>query len=89
VSLAARKFIYDLWGEAVNLASRMESHGRTRCIRVTRMPRAWIKHAFDCASLGLIEVRGAGPVEVWPAIGRKRADAPPSRSGHDRSNSFR
>jgi len=33
--IGRKKFIYDLWGESVNLASRMESHGRTRCIQIT------------------------------------------------------
>jgi adenylate cyclase len=70
--IGRKKFIYDLWGEAVNLASRMESHGRTRCIQVTSNTYELIRDAFDCASLGLIEVKGAGAMEVWHVIGRKR-----------------
>ena len=72
--IGRKKFIYDLWGEAVNLASRMESHGRTRCIQVTGNTYELIRDAFDCASLGLIEVKGAGAMEVWHVIGRKRRD---------------
>ena len=79
--IGRKKFIYDLWGEAVNLASRMESHGRTRCIQITRNTYDLIKHAFDCASLGLIEVKGAGTMEVWHVIGRRRADASPRGVG--------
>ena len=72
--IGRKKFIYDLWGEAVNLASRMESHGRTRCIQVTSNTYELIRDAFDCTSLGLIEVKGAGAMEVWHVIGRKRSD---------------
>jgi adenylate cyclase len=79
--IGRRKFIYDLWGEAVNLASRMESHGRTRRIQVTRNTYDLIKHAFDCASLGLIAVKGAGTMEVWQVIGRRLADASPRGAG--------
>jgi adenylate cyclase len=73
--IGRRKFIYDLWGEAVNLASRMESHGRTRCIQITGTTYDLIKHAFDCASVGFIEVKGAGTMEVWHVIRKRPADA--------------
>ncbi len=72
--IGRKKFIYDLWGEAVNLASRMESHGHTRSIQITRNTYELIKDAFDCESLGLIEVKGAGAMEVWRVIGRRRAE---------------
>jgi adenylate cyclase len=39
--IGRKKFIYDLWGESVNLASRMESHGRTQCIQITATPTNW------------------------------------------------
>jgi adenylate cyclase len=64
------KFVYDLWGETVNLASRMESHGQARCIQVTPSTYELIKEAFECTSMGLIEVKGAGIMEVWHVIGR-------------------
>jgi guanylate cyclase len=66
-----KKFIYDLWGEAVNLASRMESHGRSRCIQITGRTYELIKEAFDCEALGIIDVKGAGKMEIWRVIGRK------------------
>jgi adenylate cyclase len=73
--IGRKKFIYDLWGEAVNLASRMESHGRVRCIQVTSNTHELIGDAFDCTSVGLIEVKGVGAMEVWHVIGRKRCGA--------------
>src|SRR6202050_289345 len=71
--IGRKKFIYDLWGESVNLASRMESHGRTRCIQITRTTYELIKDAFDCESIGIIEVKGAGQMEVWQVLGSKKS----------------
>jgi guanylate cyclase len=73
--IGRKKFIYDLWGETVNLASRMESQGRGQVIQITRSTHELVKHAFDCEARGIIEVKGAGPMEVWHVLGRKRADA--------------
>lgn len=71
--IGRKKFIYDLWGEAVNLASRMESHGRGQCIQITRGTYEQIKDEFDCDALGAINVKGAGRTEVWHVLGRKEA----------------
>ncbi len=72
--IGRKKFTYDLWGEAVNLASRMESHGCTRCIQITRSTYELIKDAFYCEAMGSIEVKGAGQMEVWHVLGRKNPD---------------
>jgi adenylate cyclase len=69
--IGRKKFIYDLWGESVNLASRMESHGRARCIQITRSSYELVKDTFDCEAVGSIEVKGAGQTEVWHVLGRK------------------
>jgi adenylate cyclase len=65
-----KKFIYDLWGDAVNLASRMESHGEGGAIQITRRTYELIKNDFVCAEKGRIEVKGAGDLEVWHVTGR-------------------
>jgi guanylate cyclase len=70
--IGRKKFIYDLWGEAVNLASRMESHGQGRTIQITRNTYELIKDRFDCEPKGTIAVKGAGPTEVWHVVGRRR-----------------
>jgi adenylate cyclase len=81
--IGRKKFTYDLWGESVNLASRMESHGSPGCIQITRSTYQLIKDAFDCEAAGPIEVKGAGRVEVWQVLGRKKnrmaAPSPPKR----------
>jgi adenylate cyclase len=59
----------------VNLPSRMELHGQSGIIQITRSTHELVKDAFDCEAGGTIEVKGAGPMEVWHVIGRERADA--------------
>ena len=72
--IGRKKFSYDLWGEAVNLASRMELHGRGKCIQITRSTYELVKDTFDCEYMGFIEVKGAGQMEVWHVIERRRSD---------------
>jgi guanylate cyclase len=70
--IGRKKFIYDLWGESVNLASRMESHGRTRCIQITRNTYELVKDAFYCEAMGIIEIKGRGQTEVWHVLDSKK-----------------
>jgi adenylate cyclase len=76
--IGRRKFIYDLWGETVNMASRMESHGQSGAIQITRNTFDLISGEFICEARGPIDVKGAGRVETWCVLGRKPA-------GRDRS----
>jgi class 3 adenylate cyclase len=59
------KYIYDLWGDTVNLASRMESTGVPGMIQVTRPVYEAVKDQFAFEPRGLIEVKGKGSVEAW------------------------
>jgi len=59
------KYIYDLWGDTVNLASRMESGGMPDTIQVTRSVYEKLKDEFVFESRGTIEVKGKGGVEAW------------------------
>jgi adenylate cyclase len=63
------KFAYDLWGDAVNTASRMESHGVGGQIQITCSTHELIKNEFVCESRGLINVKGKGEMEVWQVKG--------------------
>lgn len=63
--IGRRKFIYDLWGDAVNVASRMESTGQEGAIQVTRGTYERIKDQFVCAPMGTVNVKGKGPIEIW------------------------
>jgi adenylate cyclase len=69
--IGRRKFIYDLWGETVNMASRMESHGQSGVIQIARNTFDIVSGEFDCQARGEIEVKGAGRVETWYVTGRK------------------
>jgi guanylate cyclase len=73
--IGRQKFIYDLWGNAVNIASRMESHGTDGAIQITRATHDRVAHRFDCEPRGIIAVKGGGDVEVWHVTGRKAARA--------------
>jgi class 3 adenylate cyclase len=59
------KYIYDLWGDTVNLASRMESGGIPDTIQVTRTVYDKLKDEFVFEPRGAIEVKGKGSVEAW------------------------
>jgi adenylate cyclase len=65
------KFAYDLWGDAVNTASRMESHGVGGKIQITRATYELIKNEFICESRGMINVKGKGEMEVWQVKGTR------------------
>ncbi len=68
--IGASKFIYDLWGDTVNIASRMESHGVTGAIHVTRATWEILKNDYEFESRGTVEIKGKGPMETWLLKGR-------------------
>jgi guanylate cyclase len=63
--IGRRKFIYDLWGDTVNTASRMESHGLPGQIQVTERVASAIAPGFSVRSRGVIEVKGKGPMPTY------------------------
>ena len=63
--IGRRKFIYDLWGDTVNLASRMESHGVPDAIQVTRPVFEKMRDRYIFEERGPIEVKGKGSIETW------------------------
>ena len=66
--IGQKKFIYDLWGDAVNTASRMESHGGAGIIQITGATYDLIGNDFVCVPRGKIEVKGKGEMEVWQVM---------------------
>ncbi len=69
--IGRNKFIYDLWGDAVNTASRMESHGVPGAIQITAATQALICDEFVCEERGVIQVKGKGEMPVWHVMGEK------------------
>jgi class 3 adenylate cyclase/CHASE3 domain sensor protein len=70
--IGRKKFIYDLWGDAVNTASRMESNGRGGLVQITQETYNLINDDFICESRGVINVKGKGELPVWFVRGRKQ-----------------
>jgi adenylate cyclase len=68
--IGKRKFLYDLWGDAVNAASRMESHGVSGRIQVTDSTRQRLDKTFMLEERGAIEVKGKGEMHTWFLNGR-------------------
>ena len=71
--IGRKKFIYDLWGSTVNMASRMESHGERGIVQITRNTFELVEDQFDCEPRGTINVKGAGQIEIWHVLGPKTA----------------
>jgi class 3 adenylate cyclase len=63
--IGRHKFIYDLWGDTVNLASRMESHGIPDSIQVTQPVFEKLSGHYSFRKRGPVEVKGKGIVETW------------------------
>jgi class 3 adenylate cyclase len=69
--IGKKKFIYDLWGDTVNTASRMESQGVPGEIQVTESTYAMLQDAFVFEDRGLIELKGKGSIPVYLLKGKK------------------
>jgi adenylate cyclase len=67
--IGRKRFLYDLWGDAVNTASRMESHGTPKRIQITRSTYELLGDEFECEPRGTIVVKGKGEVEAWYLVG--------------------
>jgi adenylate cyclase len=69
--IGRKKFIYDLWGDAVNTASRMESQGAGGFIQITDATYNLIKDDFICEPHGVINVKGKGEMNVWYVLAKR------------------
>ncbi|MCU0542798.1 MAG: HAMP domain-containing protein [Oscillatoriaceae cyanobacterium Prado104] len=63
--IGTTKFIYDLWGDAVNIASRMESHGKPGCIQVTDTTYEYLKHQYELEKRDEIVIKGKGKMTTY------------------------
>jgi guanylate cyclase len=67
--IGTKRFLYDLWGDAVNTASRMESNGTPGEIQITAATYELLKEGFVCTRRGTIHVKGKGEMETWYLVG--------------------
>ena len=69
--IGCTKFHYDIWGDTVNTASRMESHGVPGKIQISKTTYELIKEDYACSYRGVMQIKGKGPMETWFLEDRK------------------
>ena len=69
--IGLKKFIYDVWGDTVNTASRMESTGVPGRFQVTHETVDRLAATFDFERRGIVDVKGKGPTETWFLVGER------------------
>ena len=79
--IGLRKFVFDIWGDSVNTASRMESHGVPGRIHLSDATYELIRDEFECEPRGTIEVKGKAPMRTWFLVGERRPHDESARPG--------
>lgn len=73
--IGKKRFLYDLWGDSVNTASRMESHGVPGEIQISDATRALLGPCWICEDRGRIEIKGKGKMRTWLVTGPKECES--------------
>ncbi|MCZ6737765.1 MAG: adenylate/guanylate cyclase domain-containing protein [Actinobacteria bacterium] len=68
------KFQFDIWGDTVNMASRMESSSEPGRIQISGTTHQLLGEGFECQARGMVEVKGKGPTNTWYLIGENPAN---------------
>ncbi|MBC8038073.1 MAG: adenylate/guanylate cyclase domain-containing protein, partial [Rhizobiales bacterium] len=63
--IGTKKFSYDLWGDTVNIASRMESHGKPGHIQVSEVTRKLLEAKYDFQAMGVIDIKHSAPMPTY------------------------
>jgi class 3 adenylate cyclase len=79
--IGTSKFAYDLWGDTVNTAARMESHGAPGRIHCSQAAYELLQGNFEFEDRGEVDVRGKGPMHTWFLTGEKGAEPGEPRPG--------
>jgi class 3 adenylate cyclase len=74
--IGQKKFGYDIWGDSVNVASRMQSRGLADRIHVTEAVYQLLRTDFDFEPRGEIEIKGKGPMKTYFLTGTRSAFTP-------------
>ncbi len=78
--IGTKKFSYDLWGDTVNTAARMEAHAEPDTIQVTERTYERLRTQFHFEPRGTIEVKGKGEMKTYVLIGPRASLRPPARA---------
>ncbi|MEO1513619.1 MAG: adenylate/guanylate cyclase domain-containing protein [Bacteroidota bacterium] len=78
--VGSKKFAYDIWGDTVNLAARMESNGEVDRINISQSTYEEVKDAFECLYRGKIEVKNKGEIDMYFVQGANNREAPQSKA---------
>jgi adenylate cyclase len=73
--IGKRMYVYDVWGDAVTIASRMESHGVAGRVQVAERTRQSLGESFSCEERGVLEAGGEGGHKTWFVTARRGTDA--------------
>ena len=68
--IGTKKFSYDLWGDTVNIASRMESHGQPGHVQVSEVTKKLLEGKYDFEPMGLIEIKNSTPMPTYLLLRR-------------------
>ena len=69
--IGKRKFIYDLWGDTVNVASRMEKYGENNKIHISYNTYNIIKNKYMLSKKNILQIKGKGEMETYFLLGKK------------------
>jgi adenylate cyclase len=69
--IGTHKFAYDIWGDAVNIASRMESHSLPNRIQISTATHRHLYESFRLEPHGSVDIKGKGPMETYFLLGRR------------------
>lgn len=69
--IGTHKFSYDVWGDAVNLAARLESSGVPERVQLSAEAFRALEPYFECECRGEVEIKGVGPQETWFLVGSR------------------
>jgi adenylate cyclase len=69
--VGSKKFFYDVWGDVVNVASRMEATGEVGRIQVERETAKRLEVSYLLVPRGTVEIKGKGQMETWYLVERK------------------
>ena len=71
--IGRKRFLYDLWGDAVNTAGRMQTEGLPGRIQITRATYELLGDEFACEPRGPVSIKGKGEMETWYLLGRRNS----------------